>query len=59
MDVGAFGKESDSTIFERNNLYRQFENNEFHIPRGEPLLGTVSPNMSYTFIGDKKYNETF
>eukprot|EP00102_Acyrthosiphon_pisum_P018038 XP_008189665.1 PREDICTED: uncharacterized protein LOC100572615 [Acyrthosiphon pisum] len=56
IDVGAFGKESDSTVFERSNLYEQLENNELHIPRGKPLPGTVSPNMPYTFVGDEAFS---
>lgn len=31
IDVGAFGKESDSTVFERSNLYEKLENNDLHI----------------------------
>ncbi|XP_022162402.1 protein ALP1-like [Myzus persicae] len=53
---GAFGKESDSTVFERSNLYEQLENNELHIPRGKPLPGTVSPNMPYMFVGDEAFS---
>lgn len=56
IDVGAFGKESDSTIFERTPFYRKLENNELNIPRNQPLPGTSGPNMPYTFIGDEAFS---
>ena len=56
IDVGAFGKDSDSSIFERTDFYKKLENNELNIPKGQPLPGTVGPNMPYTFIGDEAFS---
>ena len=56
IDVGAFGKDSDSSIFERTDFYKKLENNELNIPKGHPLPGTVGPNMPYTFIGDEAFS---
>ena len=56
IDVCAFGKDSDSSIFERTDFYKKLENNELNIPKGQPLPGTVGPNMPYTFIGDEVFS---
>ena len=56
IDDGAFGKDSDSSIFERTDFYKKLENNELDIPKGQPLPGTVGPNMPYTFIGDEAFS---
>lgn len=55
IDVGAFGKESDSTIFEKTNFYKALENNTLNIPKVRPLPGT-NINMPYTFIGDEAFS---
>lgn len=56
IDVGAFGKESDSTIFARTPFYKKLENNELNIPRGQPLPGTAGTNMPFSFIGDEAFS---
>ena len=55
IDTGAFGKDSDSSIFERTDFYKKLENNELDIPKGQPLPGTVGPNMTYTVISDEAF----
>jgi len=56
IDVGAFGKESDSTLFEKTPFYKKLVNNQLNIPKCQPLPGTTSPNMAYTFIGDEAFS---
>lgn len=56
IDVGAFGKEADSTIFEKTPFYKKLENNELNIPRSQPLPGTAGPNIPYSFIGDEAFS---
>lgn len=55
-DVGAFGKDSDSTIFQKSDFYRKLENNSLNIPKAQPLPGTESPRMPYTFVGDEAFS---
>lgn len=55
IDVGAFGKESDSTIFEKSNFFKKLENNELNIPKSQSLLGT-NTKMPFTFIGDEAFS---
>lgn len=56
IDVGDFGKESDSTIFKKSTIYKKLENNTLNIPSAQPLPGTSGPNMAYTFIGDEAFS---
>ena len=56
IDAGAFGKDSDRSIFERTDFCKKLENNELNIPKGQPLLGTVGPNTPYTFIGNEAFS---
>lgn len=55
IDVGAFGKESDSTIFEKSNFFKKLENNELNIPKTQSLPGT-NTKMPYIFIGDEAFS---
>lgn len=55
IDVGDFGKESDSTIFQRSSFNRKLEENTLNIPRPQPLPGTAT-RMPYTFIGDEAFS---
>lgn len=56
IDVGAFGKESDSTIFENSPFYMKLQNNDLNIPGSQPLPGTDNPKMHFTFIGDEAFS---
>lgn len=56
IDVGSYGKESDSSIFRRTMLHDKLENNQLNILQGAPLPGTEEPNLNYTFIGDEAFS---
>lgn len=56
IDVGAFEKELESTIFESSPFYKKLENNELNIPRSQPLPGTDNPKMLFIFIGDEAFS---
>lgn len=56
VDVGAFKKGSNSTIFERTSFNKKLENIELNIPMSQPLPGTIGPNILYTFIGDEAFS---
>nr|CAI5818962.1 unnamed protein product [Callosobruchus analis] len=56
IDVGAFGKDSDSAIFEKSDFYRKIENNDLHLPKEKPLPGTEMPNIPLMFIGDEAFS---
>lgn len=56
IEVGSYGRESDSTIFENSKLNYLIKNDQANIPEGTPLPGTVNPTMPYTFIGDEAFS---
>nr|CAI5822799.1 unnamed protein product [Callosobruchus analis] len=56
IDIGAFGKDSDSAIFEKSDFYRKMENNDLHLSKGKPLPGTEMPNIPLMFIGDEAFS---
>lgn len=55
IDVGAFGKDSDSTIFQKSDFYKKLANDELKIPKSQPLPGTDGPRMPYTFVADEAF----
>lgn len=51
VNIGSYGKNSDSSIFQDSALYRSLENNALNIPGSKPLPGTNSP-VEYVIVGD-------
>lgn len=59
IDVGSYGKDSDSTIFQRTSFYEKIVNNQLNIPGSKPLPGREKP-VPHIFIGDGGFKlETF
>lgn len=59
IDVGSYGKESDSTIFQTSSFYHKLVNNQLNIPGPKPLPGRHQP-VPHVFIGDGGFKlETF
>lgn len=56
IDVGSFGKDADSTIFERTEFFKKLENNELNIPTSQPLPGTENLILPYIFVGDEAFS---
>jgi hypothetical protein len=56
IDVGSFGKDADSTIFERTEFFKKLENNELNIPTSQPFPGTENLNLPYIFVGDEAFS---
>lgn len=55
VDVGSYGKECDSSIFKRSNLWKSIENNTQQLPEERLLPGTESPKIPYFFVGDEAF----
>lgn len=51
VNIGTYGKSSDSTIFQNSTLYRSLEQNTLNIPRPKPLPGTNTP-FEHVIVGD-------
>lgn len=55
VDVGSYGKECDSSIFKKSNLWKSIENNTQQLPEERLLPGTESPKIPYFFVGDEAF----
>jgi len=51
IDVGSFGKDSDSWIFKNSTLYKKLQNNFLNFTK--PNL--IHKPMSYAFVGDEAF----
>lgn len=57
VDVGAYGKESDSTIFRNSTLYKILIRNELPLPVSQPLGNDHNnePSIPYVLVGDEAF----
>jgi hypothetical protein len=55
VDIGSYGKNCDSTIFKRSNLWTSIQTSMLELPSERPLSGSEGPNVSYSFIGDEGF----
>jgi hypothetical protein len=55
VDIGAYGKDCDSTIFKETSLWKLLEKDSLNIPSSKPLNGTVQPNVPYVILGDEAF----
>lgn len=55
IDVGSFGREGDSTIYENSTFRKSLMSNSLNIPNSEPLPNTTRPKMPYVFVGDDAF----
>lgn len=54
VDIGSFGKDSDSTIFKNSTFWNLLQKNELNIPESCPILNT-SINADYVFVEDEAF----
>jgi len=54
IDVGAYGRQSDSGVFTACNIYKHLEENTFNLPPKKPLPYSTSP-MPFVLLGDQGY----
>lgn len=53
IDVGAYGKEGDSNIFNRSSMFHLF-NNDKYMPEDKPLPGS-NLRLPYVIVGDEAF----
>nr|CAH7735637.1 unnamed protein product [Callosobruchus chinensis] len=54
VDIGGYGKNSDSGIFEASNMGRRFENGKMNMPNGKSLPGQ-NDTCPRVLIGDEGF----
>ena len=54
VDIGDFGRQCDSSVFNNSNFGKALINNQLGIPKSDCLPGTTSTGR-YSFIGDEAF----
>ncbi|XP_060866068.1 putative nuclease HARBI1 [Metopolophium dirhodum] len=54
VDIGAYGRQSDSGIFTESNIFKNLEAKSFNVPNYRPLPNTTTP-MPFVLLGDQGY----
>ena len=55
VDIGAYGRQSDGSVFANLLFGRMLKAQQLPISPPEPLGGSVSPNLPYVFVGDEAF----
>jgi hypothetical protein len=55
VDTGAFGKNSDSSIFKDFLFYKKLINNSLNIPDPKPISSIDPEPMAYVIVGDEAF----
>ena len=55
VDVGAFGRQSDSGVFSQSNLHQHLESGSFPFPQPKQIPGTTT-KLPYVILGDQGYH---
>ncbi|XP_060872557.1 uncharacterized protein LOC132946531 [Metopolophium dirhodum] len=55
IDVGAYGRESDSTVFRQCTFGKKLYAQELNIPKPTCLPNTESPPLPYVFLADEAF----
>jgi hypothetical protein len=58
VDIGAFGKSSDSSVFKNSTLWANLNSNKFHIPDPVELRGTDRPSLPHVIVADESFGLT-
>lgn len=54
IDVGAYGREGDSTIFKNSNLFKRLKGDQLNLPEDCPLLPS-GPAVPFVLLGDEAF----
>lgn len=54
VDIGAYGKQSDSGIFVNTNIWKRISSNTLNIPTACPIVDKGC-NVNYVFVGDEAF----
>lgn len=55
IDVGAFGRDSDSNIFKNWAFGKMLQENRLNLPEAKPLPGSNGPPLPFVFLGDEAF----
>jgi hypothetical protein len=56
VDIGSFGKSSDSNVFKKSSIGRKLESNQLGIPESRPLPNDENGRcMPFVVVGDEAF----
>ena len=55
VDIGAYGRQSDGSVFANSLFGRMLKAQQLPIPPPEALGGSASPDLPYLFVGDEAF----
>ncbi|KAG8228652.1 hypothetical protein J437_LFUL008303 [Ladona fulva] len=55
IDIGSYGRSSDSSIFKQTPFYKRMMDNTLNIPAEIIIKGTVDTITPYSFVGDEAF----
>lgn len=58
IDVGSYGKDSDSTIFRNSTIYQKLMDNDLQIPESKPILSQNATPIPYVFVADEAFGQS-
>lgn len=55
VDIGAYGKESDSAVFKNSALFQAVKNNKLNLPVATPASESVPEALPYVIVADEAF----
>jgi hypothetical protein len=55
VDIGDYGRNSDSGIFKESNYGKLLKNNKLNIPQSRKIHPQINDEFLYVFVGDEAY----
>lgn len=55
VNIGAYGKDCDSSLFRETTLWKGILNNDLRLPNANPLPGMGTDKVPYVFVGDEGF----
>lgn len=55
VDIGAYGKDCDSSVFQQTVFWKMLEEGKLDIPRPTPLEGGENIDLPYVLLGDEAF----
>ncbi|XP_052745448.1 uncharacterized protein LOC112049627 [Bicyclus anynana] len=55
IDIGSYGKSSDSAIFKNSAFYKRLIEKSLHIPKPKPISETDPKPLPYVIVGDEAF----
>lgn len=58
VNIGAYGKDSDSSIFKDSEFFKKLSNNSLEVPENKPISRNNPTPAPYFIVGDEAFGQT-